>query len=131
MAKFAGFSEAGYIALHCMKLIAGGGGAPMSAKEMAAALKVSEAHLAKVVRWLSKAGLLNTVRGPRGGAVLARPADEISFLDVVEAIDGPIKQSGCVFGHKSCVYKECIFGDFLTHINGEAVKWLSSKKLSD
>lgn len=131
MAKVVGFSEAGYIGLHCMKLIAENGGAPISAKEMAERLGVSEAHLAKVVQWLSKAQLINTTRGPKGGAILARPADEISFLNIIEAIDGPVLRQGCVFGRSACACKECIFGDFLAHMTDEAVKWLSSKKLSD
>ncbi len=131
MAKIAGFSEAGYIALHCMKMIAASGETPISAKEMASVLKVSEAHLAKVILWLAKAGLIKTQRGPKGGAVLARPAGEISFLNIIEAIEGPIVSQACVFGHDSCVNKECIFGDFLSHMTDEAVKWLSSKKLSD
>ncbi|MBB4200501.1 transcriptional regulator [Rhodoblastus sphagnicola] len=45
-------------------------------------------YLAKVFTKLSKAGLVEATEGARGGFALARPADEISFLDVVHAIDG-------------------------------------------
>jgi Rrf2 family protein len=49
---------------------------------------VPAAYLAKHLQALARAGVLETVKGPRGGYRLARPATEITLLDVVEAIDG-------------------------------------------
>ena len=49
---------------------------------------VPSAYLAKHLQALARAGVLQTVKGPRGGYRLARPAAEITVLDVVEAIDG-------------------------------------------
>jgi len=49
---------------------------------------VPSAYLAKHLQALARAGVLETVKGPRGGYRLARPAPEITVLDVVEAIDG-------------------------------------------
>ena len=49
---------------------------------------VPSAYLAKHLQSLARAGVLETVKGPRGGYRLARPAADISILDVVEAIDG-------------------------------------------
>ncbi|HEY7440330.1 MAG TPA: Rrf2 family transcriptional regulator [Acidimicrobiia bacterium] len=49
---------------------------------------VPAAYLAKHLQAMSRAGLLESVQGPRGGYRLARPAAEITMLDVVEAIDG-------------------------------------------
>jgi Rrf2 family protein len=49
---------------------------------------VPPAYLAKHLQALARAGLLETVKGPRGGYRLARPPAEITVLDVVEAIDG-------------------------------------------
>jgi Rrf2 family protein len=49
---------------------------------------VPAAYLAKHLQAMSRAGILESVQGPRGGYRLARPAAEISVLDVVEAIDG-------------------------------------------
>jgi Rrf2 family protein len=50
---------------------------------------VPTAYLAKHLQAMSRAGILVSTQGPRGGYRLARPAAEISLLDVVEAIDGP------------------------------------------
>jgi Rrf2 family protein len=57
---------------------------------------IPPSFLAKIVSQLSVAGLLQTSRGARGGVSLARPADQISLLEVVEAIDGPIYLNECV-----------------------------------
>jgi Rrf2 family protein len=58
--------------------------------------KIPPSFLAKIVSQLSVAGLLQTSRGARGGVSLAKPADQISLLEVVEAIDGPIMLNECV-----------------------------------
>src|SRR6478672_12931634 len=49
---------------------------------------VPSAYLAKHLQALARAGVLETVKGPRGGYRLARPPADVSVLDVVEAIDG-------------------------------------------
>jgi Rrf2 family protein len=49
---------------------------------------VPAAYLAKHLQALRRAGILEAVRGPGGGYRLAKPAEQISLLDVVEAIDG-------------------------------------------
>jgi len=51
---------------------------------------IPPSFLAKIISQLSIAGLLHTSRGARGGVMLAKSAKDISLLDVVEAIDGPI-----------------------------------------
>jgi Rrf2 family protein len=48
---------------------------------------VPPAYLAKHLQALARAGVLETVKGPRGGYRLARPPAEVTLLDVVEAID--------------------------------------------
>ena len=63
-------------------------GVAMPAAKLAEYHGVSEAYLAKHLQALSRAGVVESVPGPRGGYRLARPADDISVLDVVEAIDG-------------------------------------------
>jgi len=67
---------------------------------------IPPSFLAKIVSQLSVAGLLQTSRGARGGVSLARSPEEISFLEVVEAIDGPILLNECVADGGSCVFGE-------------------------
>jgi Rrf2 family protein len=64
--------------------------------------QIPPSFLAKIVSQLSVAGLLQTSRGARGGVSLARGPEEISFLEVVEAIDGPILLNECVADGSAC-----------------------------
>jgi Rrf2 family protein len=61
--------------------------------------------LTKIVSQLSIAGLIHTSRGARGGVSLARAPEEISILDVLEAIDGPVLMNECVSDGCECVFK--------------------------
>jgi len=67
---------------------------------------IPPSFLAKIVSQLSVAGLLQTSRGASGGVSLAKPAEEISLLDVIVAIDGPILLNDCVADTSSCSYDE-------------------------
>ncbi len=67
---------------------------------------IPPSFLAKIVSQLSVAGLLQTSRGARGGVSLAKPAEAISLLDVVEAIDGPILLNDCVGETNTCEYDD-------------------------
>ena len=62
--------------------------AALPAARLAEYHAVPSAYLAKHLQALARAGVLETVKGPRGGYRLARPASDITVLDVVEAIDG-------------------------------------------
>lgn len=67
---------------------------------------IPPSFLAKIISQLSIAGLLHTSRGARGGVTLARPASEITLLEVVEAIDGPIALNECVNDIHACSFGE-------------------------
>jgi Rrf2 family protein len=69
---------------------------------------IPPSFLAKIISQLSIAGLLHTSRGAHGGVMLGREPRDISLLDVVEAIDGPITLNECVLDATAChVGKNC------------------------
>lgn len=70
-------------------------GAVVLRSEVAAAQKIPASFMAKVLRKLVHAQLLRSFRGVRGGFSLARPASEITMLDVIEAIEGPLCLTQC------------------------------------
>jgi Rrf2 family protein len=74
-------------------------------------MKIPPSFLAKIISQLSIAKVLKTSRGARGGVSLSREAKDISVLDVVEAIDGPILLNECVGNTNPCVFQE----DCLVH----------------
>ncbi|CAH0120811.1 MULTISPECIES: Rrf2 family transcriptional regulator [unclassified Paenibacillus] len=57
-------------------------------KELSATLGVSESYLSKIMSKLRQDGIVRAVPGVNGGYELARPADEITFLDVIQVIEG-------------------------------------------
>ena len=63
---------------------------------------IPPALLAKLVPLLVRAGLLDSQRGARGGLTLARPSSEISMLEIVEAIEGPIAVNRCTATPVQC-----------------------------
>lgn len=110
-------SEAGILALHASALLASKPNEHLSVHDMAAALKASEHHLAKVLQRLTKAGIATSVRGPRGGFMLAKAAESFSMLDVFEAVEGPIGKAACLLGVEKCVVSECMMGSVFEQIN--------------
>jgi Rrf2 family protein len=76
-------------AVHCATVLAAlPPAATLPGKALAELHGVSETYLLKHLQSLTGAGLLESVPGPRGGYRLGRPADQISLLDVVQAVEG-------------------------------------------
>ncbi len=67
---------------------------------------IPPSFLAKIISQLSIAGLLHTSRGARGGVTLGREPGDITLLEVVEAIDGPIQLNECVGEDGICSYAD-------------------------
>lgn len=68
--------------------------------------QIPPSFLAKIISQLSIAGLIHTSRGARGGVSLARSPEQITILEVIEAIDGPIALNECTFSTNACVFGE-------------------------
>ena len=68
--------------------------------------KIPPSFLAKIISQLSIAGLLHTSRGAHGGISLARKPEEISLLEVIEAIDGPIQLNICARQRGHCSFED-------------------------
>ena len=77
-------------------------------KEIARRMEVPQDFLAKILKTLVEQGLTRSTRGAHGGYQLSRPAREISFLDVIEAVEGPVVVNVCQDGHDACkVSRSC------------------------
>jgi Rrf2 family protein len=67
------------------------GNPTVTSHDIAQARGIPERFLLKVLKQLATAGVLLSHRGPNGGYRLARPATQITLLEIVEAVDGPIR----------------------------------------
>jgi Rrf2 family protein len=75
-----------------------------SVAEIAARERVPRHFLEKIVQELIHKGLVRSHRGPHGGYVLARPAERVTFRDVIEAVEGPISLNACTGEHADCSF---------------------------
>ena len=125
-------SEAASLAIHGMILMAQSPAKPLSAKDMASGLEASEAHLAKVLQRLGRAGLVRSTRGPKGGFVLGKPPDAITLLDIYEAIEGPLETIACLLGRPICGGGQlCCMGGLLQTVGEQVRQHLARTRLLD
>lgn len=92
-------SEYGLLAL--IDLACRSGQGPVSARGVAERQRIPGKFLEQLFASLRKAGLVTAVRGAHGGFELSRPASAITVLDVVEALEGPLKPTLCA-GEVAC-----------------------------
>ena len=76
--------------------------ASVSAREISRRTAVPKAFLHKIVADLVKASLVRTYSGPTGGLALAQPAQAITALQIIEAIEGPICVNVCLVRPQEC-----------------------------
>lgn len=80
-------------------------GEVVQTKEIAASEDIPRKYLPSIIRILARAGLIRTLRGNHGGVMLARPPEEISLRDVIEAVEGPISLVTCMSGPNQCEHE--------------------------
>ena len=72
------------------------GNGPISIKEIAERQGISFSYLEQILHKLGKAGLIDSVRGPAGGYLLARQPSKLTIGDIVRVLEGPIALSHCL-----------------------------------
>lgn len=117
MANMLRISEAASLGMHAAAVLASRPKQRTTAAQLAQKLDASEAHLAKVMQRLGKAGLVTSTRGPNGGFALAKSADKVRLLDVYEAVDGELDPDNCLLGLPVCPGRKCILGDLAAKVN--------------
>lgn len=105
-----------------------------SAKDISASYRIPLPLLSKVLQKLAKAGLLTSEQGTNGGYKLARDPHEISALEVIRTIDGPIILTHCFTEHDEheCSQSElCPVREPLRKVHEGILRLLSSISISD
>lgn len=128
-------------ALHCVMILASvPRGKLLNSKAIAEFHGVPKEYLSKCLQMLSQAGLVTTTTGPYGGYCLAKTPDKISFLDVVEAIEGKSSTFKCneIRRNNPCLAKSdrkfsklCGIASVMHEADEAWRKSLREKKLSD
>ena len=84
-----------YAVMAMVDLAKCGKGGPVALSEIAERQEISLSYLEQLFAKLRRAELVSSVRGPGGGYVLARPADETRIADIILAVDEPIRATRC------------------------------------
>ncbi len=95
-------TKARYALRAMMELAMREGKGPVQLREVAKAQRISAKYLEQLAIPLRHAGLLRTERGPTGGYELMRPPEEITALEVVQAVEGPLDLLECVAHTNAC-----------------------------
>jgi Rrf2 family protein len=133
-------SEGVEAAIHCAAtLVSVEGEGTIPGAALAEQFGLSPSYLLKHLNALTAAGILESVPGPYGGYRLARPADRISLLDIVLAVEGPepafrcgeIRQNGPVKLDRSAYVKPCGINAAMLKAEKAYRKALAGERLSD
>ncbi len=130
MAKLVHFSEAASLALHAMVLIAKTE-THVNVSSLATEMGASRNHLAKVLQQLVKYNYLKSVRGPSGGFILNKPADQITVLEIYEAIEGSIDVPECPLDRKICPFDKCLMNGLVADVTMQFKKYFQEQTLED
>jgi len=71
-------------------------------KEIANSKKIPREFLAKILQKLTKAGIVESIRGVKGGFRLTRKPEDINLLEVIEVIEGPVAMNRCAINRRLC-----------------------------
>jgi Rrf2 family transcriptional regulator, iron-sulfur cluster assembly transcription factor len=94
--------------------------------------KVPRPYLAKIIGALSRRGLVLAKRGFRGGIALARPARDITLLEIVEAVEGNNWLGQCLLGFEDCAHHAyCPTQDFWQRMRRELIAKLDQVSLAE
>ena len=131
MASVIHISDAVSIGVHAALCLSSNPNRYWSSREIVSRFHFSEAHLAKVMASLTRAGIVTAVRGPHGGSRLCRPPTEITLLEIFEAIDGPMFMDTCLLAPDGCHSTCCRLGPKLAGYNQSIRDLFASTRLAD
>lgn len=105
---------------------------PTLIKDISKRQEISDLYLEQLFNRLKTAGLLRSVRGPKGGFMLTRPPVEIRLIDIFEAMEGPIAPVDCVNNATLCARADsCVTRDVWAEMKKAIVRVLESTTLQD
>ncbi|MCV9951000.1 Rrf2 family transcriptional regulator [Paenibacillus sp. BT-177] len=124
------FTKATNYALHTMLMLVTDSSVkpkPIGVQQLAEAQQVSPTYLSKILTRLVKAGMIESVSGANGGYRLSRNKDDITFLDIIHAIEGTNSLFECDFVHGS----ECLIQAVMREAEEKMESHLKHTKLVD
>ena len=105
---------------------------PRLIRDIAKSQQISEKYISRLVIALRKAGMIRSVRGVNGGFHIAMKPEEITLLDVIEVMEGPLSIVDCVSAPKKCVHsKDCAPREVWCKLNDDIRALMRKTTLAD
>ncbi|EFS04318.1 Rrf2 family transcriptional regulator [Listeria seeligeri] len=124
------YSKATNYALHTMVYLANlSAEKSVGVKELASKQNVSPTYLSKVLTMLVKADFVESITGVNGGYKLAKPATNISFLDVIQAIEGKTAFFHCDPKNHAETKPHCLIGEVMGNAEQQMEDYLSNQTI--
>jgi Rrf2 family protein len=101
--------------------------------EIAKAKGIPQAFLAQILPLLANRGVVKSQQGAHGGYALARSPEAITFLDVIESVEGPLRLNKCVEGHHDdcSILDSCEMLNVWEQAQSQMVGFLRSVTMAD
>ena len=97
------FSQSLDLALHALWFMARNtSDQPVMIKDLARCMNASESYLARIMLGLTKAGILKSIRGKKGGFIFKTPPEQITIANVVTSIDNDTAEYTCSWEERNC-----------------------------
>ncbi|MCD1261146.1 Rrf2 family transcriptional regulator [Paenibacillus athensensis] len=123
------YSKATNYALHAMMhLMASASSKPVGVQQLAKTLHVSPTYLSKILTSLVKARIIESASGVNGGYRLLATREDVSFFDIIQAIEGSGSLFDCNLGHPP---DTCLIQRVMTEAEQAMEQMLKQKKLID
>ena len=122
-----------YAVMAMVDLASRGPGKPVALADIAARQEISLSYLEQLFARLRREGLVKSVRGPGGGYMLGRPANQMPIADIILAVDEPIKATRCLDnGSKGCTTQgRCLTHDLWEELGRQIHYFLSGVTVGD
>jgi len=104
---------------------------PVLLSEVAKRQEISVKYLEQLVRPLKIAGLIQSVRGARGGYMLTRPPSKITLKEIITVLEGQLSLVECVFSGNCSRWVWCVTKDIWKEISKKVIDFLSEITLQD
>ncbi len=128
MSKIVTLSEAASIALHGIILVAQSDKL-INVVQIAETTTSSKHHVAKVFQRLVKEKFVNSHRGPSGGFSLNKKPEDITLLEIYEAIEGKIEATDCALDKDACHFDKCILNNITRDLTIQYKNYLENQTL--
>ncbi|OPG95309.1 transcriptional regulator [Chryseobacterium mucoviscidosis] len=121
------YTKATNYALHTMLFLAASkSDKPAGVQQLAKWQNVSPTYLSKILTILTKEGMIHSSSGARGGYTLQEKWEELTFLDIIQAIEGKTSLFDCCRHHK----QGCLIQETMILAEGQMEEVLKNQKLS-